>query len=123
MAIDADGKMSYLEQDSEVIATPSTREQLALEVEELNDCLFSQDKLIKRAARERKELKAELETALHELEVLKSASTSSAASDDMPEYAEYETHMSSLASLQSKYASLVDELDNLGLLWMMLSLD
>jgi phosphoenolpyruvate carboxylase len=73
--------------------------------------LFNQDKLIKKAARERKELKAELETALNELEVFRSTPASSSISDDMPECAECETHMASLVSLQSKYASLVDELD------------
>src|SRR5579883_2201001 len=99
MAIDADGETSDPELDSEVIATPPTREQLALEVEKLNDCLLNQDKLIKRAARERKELKAELETTLHDLEALRS---SPAISDDLPKCSECETHMSSLASLQSK---------------------
>src|SRR5207237_5342374 len=73
MAIDADGETSDPEPDSEVTDTSPTREQLVLEVDELNECLINQDKLIKRAARERNELKARLETALHEI-VFKSAS-------------------------------------------------
>jgi hypothetical protein len=41
MAIDADGETSNPKPDSEVIAIPPTREQLALEVDELNECLLS----------------------------------------------------------------------------------
>src|SRR5438105_11910010 len=74
MAIDADGETSDPEPDSEVTDTSPTREQLVLEVDELNECLINQDKLIKRAARERNELKARLEIALHEIEVFKSTS-------------------------------------------------
>src|SRR6266540_2406834 len=107
MAIDADGETSDPEPDSEVTDTSPTREQLVLEVDELNECLINQDKLIKRAARERNELKARLETALHEIEVFKSASVA----PDVLECNECETHMASLASLKSKYANLVDELD------------
>ena len=107
MAIDADGETSDPEPDSEVTDTSPTREQLVLEVDELNECLINQDKLIKRAARERNELKARLETALHEIEVFKSTSVA----PDVLECNECETHMASLASLKSKYANLVDELD------------
>src|SRR5436189_5882883 len=71
MAIDADGETSDPEPDSEVTDTSPTREQLVLEVDELNECLINQDKLIKRAARERNELKARLETALHKIEVFR----------------------------------------------------
>jgi hypothetical protein len=40
MAIDADGKTSNPEPDSELTEIPPTREQLALEVDELNNCLL-----------------------------------------------------------------------------------
>src|SRR5437764_3999933 len=106
-AIYGDGETSDPEPDSEVTDTSPTREQLVLEVDELNECLINQDKLIKRAARERNELKARLETALHEIEVFKSASVA----PDVLECNECETHMASLASLKSKYANLIDELD------------
>jgi hypothetical protein len=76
-------------------------------VDELNDCLINQDKLIKRAARERNELKAKLESALREIDVL----MSSPIIFDVAECDDCELHMSSLASLKSKYACLVDELD------------
>src|SRR5579859_5553351 len=111
MAIDADGETSDPEPDSEVNELPPTREQLVEELEDLKDCLYNQDRVLKKAAKERKQLKAELETALHDLESLRSASVSSAASDDLPECAECEVHMTSLVSLKSKYADLVDELD------------
>ena len=111
MAIDANGDTSNEdsdpESDSEVSEIPLTREQLVLELEDLKECLFNQDKILKRAARERKELKAKLETALHDLEVLRS----SPAVSDVPDCSECETHMTSLVSLKSKYANLVDELD------------
>ena len=73
----------------------------------MNDCLFNQDKLIKKAACERVELKAKLESALTEIDMLKSAPTIS----DVVECDECVVHMASLASLQSKHALLVDELD------------
>src|SRR5579883_2293977 len=115
MAIDANGdtsdKESDPEQDSEVTDTPLTREQLVAELEDLQECFLNKDKILKKAAKERETLKAELETALNELEALRSNSTSSAASDDLPECAECDVHMTSLVSLKSKYADLVDELD------------
>lgn len=99
-----DDKESDSDTETEVKSTP---EQLALEVEELNDCLINQDKLLKKAAKERVELKAKLESALIEIDMLKSASTVS----DVVECDECGVHMASLASLQSKHALLVDELD------------
>ncbi|XP_014661115.1 putative uncharacterized protein DDB_G0282133 [Setaria italica] len=65
-----DDKESDSNTETEVKPTP---EQLALEVEELNDCLINQDKLLKKVARERVELKAKLESALIEIDMLKSA--------------------------------------------------
>src|SRR5579883_3495707 len=85
MAINADGETSDPEPDSEVNELPPTPEQLVVELEDLKDCLFSQDKLIRKAAKERKELKAELETALNDLESLRSTSASSASTDDVLE--------------------------------------
>lgn len=108
MALNADNKKDGKESDSdsetEVKPTP---EQLALEVEELNDCLLNQDKLLKKASCERIELKAKLESALIEIDMLKSAPTVS----DVVECDECVVYMSSIASLQSKHALLVDELD------------
>jgi hypothetical protein len=50
MALDADEhKDSDSESEAEVM---QIREQLLQEVDDLNDCLLNQDKLIKRAARE-----------------------------------------------------------------------
>ncbi|KAK8448405.1 hypothetical protein SEVIR_7G001557v4 [Setaria viridis] len=99
-----DDKESDSDTKTEVKPTP---EQLALEVEELNDCLINQDKLLKKAARERVELKPKLESALIDIDMLKSAPTVS----DVVECDECAVHMASIASLQSKHALLVDELD------------
>ena len=77
----------------------------------MKDCLLNQDKVIKKAAKERKELKAELETALNDLESLRSASVSSTSSEDVLECPDCESHMASLVSLKSKYADLVEEHD------------
>ncbi|XP_022683469.1 uncharacterized protein LOC111257696 [Setaria italica] len=108
MALNTDNKKDDKESDSdtetEVKATPK---QLSLKIEGLNDCLINQDKLIKKVARERVELKAKLESALIEIDMLKSAPIVS----DNVECNECVVHMDSLASLQSKHALLVDELD------------
>ena len=64
--------------------------------------------LLKRAARERKEFKDQLEVALKELELAKSGVVVSEEECD-----ECAIHMSNLSDLQSKYAVLLDECDEL----------
>jgi hypothetical protein len=71
---------------------------------------MSQDKLLKHAARERKEYKDKLEIALKELEAAKKCVV--VVSDEV-ECDECAVHMSSLTSLQSKYVALLDENDEL----------
>lgn len=106
MAHDA---IEHKDDDSESKAEVSqTHEQLISEVNELNDCLLKQDNLIKKAARERSELKAELEKALEQIDILKSAPSV----EDISECDECAVHMASLASLRTKHASLIDELDS-----------
>ena len=71
--------------------------------------LLSQDKLLKHAARERKENKNKLEQALKDLEFARSSVT-------VTEETECDTcaiHMSSLVTLQNKYGTLLDEHDEL----------
>nr|XP_034570987.1 uncharacterized protein LOC117835774 [Setaria viridis] len=76
MALNADNKKDSKESDSDSeTEVKPTSEQLTLEVEELNDCLLNQDKLLKKTARERIELKTKLESALIEIDMLKSAPT------------------------------------------------
>ena len=89
--------------------TPSI-DNLVGELDIMNDTLISQDKLLKRAACERKEFKDKLEIALKELEEAKKHAV--AVSDEV-ECDEDAVHMSSLISLQSKYVALLDENDEL----------
>ena len=100
------GKASDDECDSQV--SPSVNE-LSEEVDKLNATLANQDKLLRLAARERKEYIAKLEVALKELEVAKSAVVVS----DEVECDTCAIHMSNFASLQTKYASLLDKLDEI----------
>jgi len=87
---------------------PSTN-KLTTEVDALSDALLSQDRLLKHAARERKEYKERLEQALKDLELARSSVT-------VTEETECDTcaiHMSSLVTLQNKYGTLLDEHDEL----------
>ena len=87
----------------------SFADKLAPEVDALRDALLSQDKLLKRAARERKEYKEKLEQALKDSELARSSVT-------VTEETECDTcaiHMSSLVTLQNKYGTLLDEHDEL----------
>jgi CRISPR/Cas system CMR subunit Cmr6 (Cas7 group RAMP superfamily) len=68
------------------------------------------DKMLKRAARERKEFINKLEITLKEL---KEAKKHAVAVSDEVECDNCAIHMSSLTSLQSKYASLLDQNDEL----------
>jgi len=80
---------------------------LSDEIDKLNAALANQDKLLRLAARERKEYMAKLEVALKELEIAKSAPI---VSDEI-ECDTCATHMSNFANLHTKYATLLDELD------------
>ena len=82
-------------------------DELAAEVETLNAAFLSKDKLLKCAACDRKEYKDKLEVALKELEFAKSAVIVS----DEAECDACAIHLSILATLQTKYASLLDELE------------
>jgi hypothetical protein len=84
-------------------------DELAVEVETLIAALINQDKLLKRAARERNNFKAKLETALRELEFAKAIVV---VSDEI-ECDAYAIHITNLSNLQTKYASLLDENDEL----------
>jgi hypothetical protein len=84
-------------------------DDLAAEVEELNVVLANQDKLIRLAARERKEFKSKYESTLRELE---SARDSVVVSDETA-CDGCALHMSNITTLQTKYATLLDEHDEL----------
>jgi len=74
----------------------------------MNNTLFSQDKLLKRAAHERKEFKDKLEIMLKELEEAKKLAV--VVSDEV-ECDECAVLMPKLTDLQSKYVVLLDEND------------
>ena len=76
----------------------------------MNDTLLSQDKLLKRAARERKEFKDKLDIVLKELDAAKKFVV--VVSDEI-ECDACAIHMSSLTDLESKYVALLDENDEL----------
>eukprot|EP00267_Zea_mays_P043388 XP_020395469.1 uncharacterized protein LOC103629069 [Zea mays] len=84
-------------------------DDLAAEVEELTTALASQDKLLRQAARDRREFRSKYESTLRELE---SARASVVVSDET-ECDEYALHMSNITTLQTKYATLLDERDEL----------
>ena len=114
MAIDAEVKASkdeVLVDDNTFEVTPSI-DNLVAEVDIMNDTLISQDKLLKRVARERKEYKDKLEIALKELEAAKKCAM--VVSDEV-ECDECAVHMSNLTDLQSKYVVLLDKNDELSL--------
>jgi hypothetical protein len=79
------------------------------EIEELNAALAYQDKLLRRAARERREFRSKYERTLRELE---SARASVEVSDET-ECDECALHMSNITTLQTKYSTLLDERDEL----------
>jgi len=102
------GKNEVISDDDTPKVLPSTN-KLTTEVDALSDALLSQDRLLKHAARERKEYKERLEQALKDLELARS-------SVSMTEEIECDTcaiHMSSLVTLQNKYGTLLDEHDEL----------
>jgi hypothetical protein len=83
---------------------------LIAELDVMTDALMSQDKLLKRAARERKEFKDKLEIVEKELEEAKKLVVR--VSDEV-ECDECAIHMTNFSELQSKYAALLDENDEL----------
>jgi ferredoxin len=83
---------------------------LVAKLETKNDTLFSQDKLLKCVAHERKEYKDKLEITLNELEEAKKHIV---VVFDEVECDECVVHISNLTDLQSKYVALLDENDEL----------
>ena len=84
-------------------------DELSDEVDKLNVALANQHKLLRLASCERKEYTTKLEAALKELEIAKSA----VAVSDKVECDTCTIHMSNIACLQTKYASLLDEIDEI----------
>jgi excinuclease UvrABC ATPase subunit len=82
---------------------------LTTKVEELNTALTNHDKLLRLAARERKEFQSKHESMLRELE---SARALVVVSNET-ECGGCALHMSNIATLQTKYATLIDERDEL----------
>jgi hypothetical protein len=112
MAVDAEMKankdMVPIDDDTTEV-TPSI-DNLVAELDIMTDTLVSQDKLLKRVARERKEFKDKLEITLKELEEAKKVAV--VVSDEV-ECDECAVHMTNLSELQSKYVVLLDENDEL----------
>jgi hypothetical protein len=84
-------------------------DDLAAEVEELTATLSSQDKLLRLPARERKYFKFKYESTLKELE---SARASVVVSDET-KCDECALHMSNTTTLKTKYATMLDERNEL----------
>jgi hypothetical protein len=84
-------------------------DDLVVEIEELNAALASQDKLLRQAARERREFRSEYESTLRELEFARASIEVS----DETECDECALHMSNITTLQTKYSTLLDERDEL----------
>jgi hypothetical protein len=112
MAVDAEVKASkdVVPVDDDTIEVTPSVDYLVAELETMNDTLFSQDKLLKRAARERKEFKDKLEITL---KVLEEAKKHAIVVSDEVECDKCVVHMSNLTNLQSKYVALLDENDKL----------
>jgi hypothetical protein len=83
---------------------------LVAKLDSMTDTLVSQDMLMKRATRKRKEYKDKLEIALKLLEEARKLAVAVSNEDECHECA---IHMSNLSELQSKYAILLDENDEL----------
>jgi hypothetical protein len=95
--------------DDTTEVTPSV-DNLVVELDIMTNTLVSQDKLLKRAARERKEFKNKLEITLKELEKAKKIAV---VVPDEVEYDDCAVYMTNLSQLQSKYVVLIDENDEL----------
>ncbi|MGZ7907529.1 hypothetical protein, partial [Haemophilus sp. SZY H53] len=95
--------------DDDTSQVSQTPDELSAEVEKLTAALLSQDKLLRRAARERKEFRQKWEDTVKELESVKS--TVVVTEEDECEMCT--THMTDLLTLRGKYAALVGEVDEL----------
>jgi hypothetical protein len=84
-------------------------DDLASKIEELNTTLACQDRLLRKAARERREFRSNYESTLMELE---SARPSVVVSDET-ECDECALHLSNITTLLTKYSTLLDERDEL----------
>jgi hypothetical protein len=91
---------------SEVL--PST-DDLATKIEEPNATLASQDKLLRQAARERREFRSKYKSTLREIEYARA----SVMLSDETECDECALHMLNITTLQTKYSTLLDERDEL----------
>jgi hypothetical protein len=99
-----------LPDDDDSIEVKPFVDALIAELYIMTDTLMSQDKLVKRAARERKEFKDKLEVMEKELEEAKKLVVH--VSDEV-ECDKCAVHMTNFSELQSKYAALLDENDEL----------
>jgi hypothetical protein len=84
-------------------------DDLATKMEELNAALASQDKLLRQAARERREFRSKYESMLRELE----SARASVEVSDKTECDECVLYMSNITTLQTKCSTLLDERDEL----------
>jgi septation ring formation regulator EzrA len=112
MAVDDEVKASkdVLSGDNDTTEVKPTIDALIAELDIMTDTLVSQDKLLKHAARKRKEFKDKLEIMQKELEEAKKLAV--VVSDEV-ECDECAVHMSNLTDFQSKYIALLDENDEL----------
>jgi hypothetical protein len=99
-----------LSDDDDSTEVKPSVDALIAELDIMTDTLMSQDKLLKRAARERKEFKDKLEVMEKKLEKAKKFVVH--VSDEV-ECDECVVHMTNFSELQSKYAALLDENDGL----------
>jgi hypothetical protein len=108
MAVDTEVKASkdVVPIDGDTADVTTSVDNLVIELDIITDALMSQDKLLKRATRERKEFKDKIEIMLKELEEGKKLAI--VVSDEV-ECNECVVHMSNLTGLQSKYVALLDE--------------
>ena len=105
-AMDGDGQ--DIDDNITFVVLPSAGD-LSTEVEELNVALASQDKLLRHATHEKREFISKYESTLRELEYARD----SVVVSDETEYDECPLHMSNITTLQTKYATLLDERDEL----------
>jgi hypothetical protein len=112
MAADEKVKASkdVLPGDNDTTEVKPTVDALIAKLAIMTDTLVCQDKLLKRVARKRKELKDKLEITQKELEEAKKLA---AVVSDEVECDECAVHMSNLNYLQTKYVDLLDENDEL----------
>jgi hypothetical protein len=96
--------------DDDATEVKPTIDALIAKLDIMTDTLMSQDKLLKRAARERKEFKDKLEVVEKELKKAKKLVVH--VSDEV-ECDECVVYMTNFSKLQSKYATLLDENDKL----------